>query len=172
VFDVRTQLEQIDATMSRQRLFAALTSAFGLLAVVLACVGIYGIMANTVASRVAEIGLRMALGAGRRQVLLMVLRETMPLAVLGVVLGIAAAAWLTRYIAGLLYELTPLDAPTALAAVLLMLVIALVAGWWPARAAASSIRCRRFATSDTRHSWDPSGLPPANSAVVSGRFNV
>ena len=135
VFDVRTQIDQIDATLSRQRLFAALTSAFGLLALVLACVGIYGIMANSVASRIPEIGVRMALGAGRPRVLLMVLRETISLAGLGILLGIGAAAWLTRYIAGLLYELKPLDPMVAAGAVLLMLAIALLAGWWPARAA-------------------------------------
>jgi predicted permease len=132
VFDVRTQLEQIDATLSQQRLFAALTSAFGLLALLLASVGIYGVIAGSVASRIGEIGVRMALGAGRRQVLSMILRETVSLAGAGVIAGVAAAAAAARYVASFLYDVRPFDPITALTAVLLMLAVALLAGWWPA----------------------------------------
>ena len=137
VFDVRTQVEQIDATLSQQRLFAVLTSAFGLLALVLASVGIYGVIAASVASRTAEIGVRMALGAASRQVLTMVLRETVGLAMLGIVVGVVAAAGLARYIAGFLYGVTPFDPVTAALVVALMLCVALLAGWWPARLAAA-----------------------------------
>jgi ABC-type antimicrobial peptide transport system permease subunit len=135
ISDVRTQTEQIEATLSRERLFAALTSGFGLLALVLASIGIYGIMAYGVARRTSEIGVRMALGAQRRQVLLMILRETAVLAAAGVLIGIAAAAGLTRYVGSMLYGLKPSDPLTLGGAVLLMLGIALVAGWWPARKA-------------------------------------
>src|SRR6185295_9416976 len=83
VFDIRTQNEQLDATLSQERLFVALTSAFAVLALVLACIGIYGIMANSMARRTNEIGIRMALGAERRRVLLMILREVMLLAAIG-----------------------------------------------------------------------------------------
>jgi predicted permease len=93
VFDVRTQEEQIDATLSQQRLFATLTSAFGLLALVLASVGIYGIISGSVASRIGEIGVRMALGAGRAQVLRMILREAVGLAAVGIGIGVAVSAW-------------------------------------------------------------------------------
>ena len=135
VFDVRTQEEQIAATLSQQRLFATLTSAFGLLALVLASVGIYGIISGSVASRIGEIGVRMALGAGRSQVLRMVLREAVGLAVIGVSLGLAASAGLGKYVSSFLYELTPFDPITAAATVLLMLGVALLSGWWPARLA-------------------------------------
>ena len=133
IFDVRTQVEQIDATLSQQRMFAVLTSAFGLLAVILASIGIYGVIAGSVASRVPEIGVRMALGAEQRQVLMMILREAGTLGLLGVVTGVAAAALLVKYIASFLYNLTPFDPITAGSAVLLMLAVALVSGWWPAR---------------------------------------
>ena len=133
IFDVRTQVEQIDATLAQQRTFAALTSAFGLLAVILASIGIYGVIAGSVAARIPEIGVRMALGAQRHQVLVMVLREAMTLGVLGIVAGVGAAALLVKYIASFLYDLTPFDPITGGAAVLLMLAVAVISGWWPAR---------------------------------------
>ena len=133
IFDLRTQVEQIDATLSQQRMFAVLTSAFGLLAVVLASIGIYGVIAASVASRVPEIGVRMALGAGRGQVLTMILREAVTLGVVGIVAGGTAAAFLVRYIASFLYDLTPFDPVSAGSAMLLMLVVAVGSGWWPAR---------------------------------------
>jgi predicted permease len=135
VFDIRSQTEQIDATLSHERLFAALTSSLGFLALILAAVGIYGIMAYAVARRTSEIGVRMALGAQGRQVLAMILRETALLAGAGVVIGIAAAAGLSRYIRSMLYGLQASDPLTFAGAVLLLLVIALLAGWRPARKA-------------------------------------
>jgi predicted permease len=135
VFDVRTQSDQIAATMSQQRLFAGLTSAFGLLALVLAAIGIYGVIAGGVAARITEIGVRMALGAERGQVLRMILREAAMLAGLGLVIGLAAASGLVRQLTDYLYELTPFDPVTAAVSVALILVVALVSGWWPARAA-------------------------------------
>jgi ABC-type antimicrobial peptide transport system permease subunit len=136
VFDTRTQTQQIDATLSRERLFASLTSGFGLLALILASVGIYGVMAYAVARRTSEIGVRMALGAQRRQVLLMILRETALLTGAGAALGILAAMALTRTIGTMLYGLKPSDPLTFGGAVMLLLVVALAAGWWPARKAA------------------------------------
>jgi ABC-type antimicrobial peptide transport system permease subunit len=135
VFDVRTQIDQIDATLSQQRLFATLTSAFGLLALVLAALGIYGVIAGSVASRITEIGVRMALGAERRDVLVMILREAATLAAIGVAAGLAVASGLVRYVASYLYELTPFDPLTAGAAVALIVAVALFSGWWPARVA-------------------------------------
>jgi predicted permease len=135
VSDVRTQIEQIDATFSRQRLFAVLSSAFGLLALVLASIGIYGVIASGVVSRTGEIGNRRARGAARRQVLFLILRETFSLAGAGVALGLLAAAGLARYVESLLYGLEPFDPVTAGVAVGLMLAVAILAGWWPARKA-------------------------------------
>ena len=98
LIDVRTMTEQIQATMSGERIFAQLTSGFGMLALVLACIGIYGIMAYTVARRTGEIGIRMALGAQAGQVLRMVLREASWMALAGVTLGLGCALWLARFL--------------------------------------------------------------------------
>jgi hypothetical protein len=89
--DVRTQTEQIDATMQQERIFATLTAGFGVLALILAGVGIYGLMAYNVARRTNEIGVRMALGAQRSVIGRMVLRETFGLVLVGVVIGVPAA---------------------------------------------------------------------------------
>ena len=96
VFNVRTQSAQIDATIARERLFVVLTLAFGTLALVLASIGIYGTVAHSVARRTSEIGIRLALGADRRQVRLMILREASSPAVLGAAIGLAVAALLTQ----------------------------------------------------------------------------
>jgi len=136
VFDVRTQTQQIEATLSRERLFATLTVAFGVLALMLACIGIYGVMAHNVSRRTAEIGIRVALGAHRADVLLMILREASWLTLLGVTLGAAAAAWLARYVKAMLFGIEPADPLTIACAIGLMLLVALFAGWLPARRAA------------------------------------
>lgn len=134
VFDIRKQTEQIDATLSHERLFAALASGFGLLALILAAVGIYGVMAYAVARRTSEIGVRLALGAQTAQVLRMILREAAFLAA-GFTIGILASVGLTRYIRGMLYGLTPVDPVSLCGAILLLLLVVLAAGWLPARRA-------------------------------------
>jgi predicted permease len=133
--DIRTQTEQIEDSISQQRLFATLTAGFGVLALVLACIGIYGIMAYNVARRTSEIGVRMALGARTRQVLWMVLRESSSLALFGVALGLATAFGLTRFVRSMLYGLQPTDPATLIPAALLLLAIAIAAGYGPARRA-------------------------------------
>jgi predicted permease len=134
--DVRTQQEQIDATMQQERVFAALTAGFGVLALSLACVGVYGVMAYSVAQRTNEIGIRLALGAMPRQVLSMVLREAWWLSFGGIAVGIGAALLLARLVKSLLYGLQPND-PVALAgAGLLLILVGLSASWIPARRAA------------------------------------
>jgi predicted permease len=135
LIDVRTMTEQIKATMSGERIFAQLTSGFGLLALVLACIGIYGIMAYTVARRTGEIGIRMALGAEAGQVLRMVLREASWMALAGVALGLGSALWLARFLGAMLYGLKPSDPPTLAGAAVLLLLIALLAAFGPARRA-------------------------------------
>jgi predicted permease len=132
LMDVRTQRQQIDATISQQRVFASLTAAFGILALALACVGIYGIMAYAVSQRTNEIGIRLALGAGRRQVRSMVLKEAGWLAGVGVVCGVVVARWLGRLTKSMLYGLQPSDPASLVGAAVLLLGVALLAGWVPA----------------------------------------
>ena len=136
IIDIRTQKEQIDSTLQMERTFAALTSGFGLLALALACVGIYGIMAYTVAQRTNEIGIRLALGAKPGQVRGMILRESTWLAIAGIVAGTGAALGLTRLVKSMLYGIQPWDPATVVGGVLVLLAVALAASWIPARRAA------------------------------------
>jgi predicted permease len=133
LIDVRTMSEQIRSTMSGERIFAQLTSAFGVLALVLACIGIYGIMAYTVARRTGEIGIRMALGAQAGRVLTMVLREVSWLAFAGIAVGIGGALWLAHFLSAMLYGLKPSDPLTLASAASLLMVVAILAGFGPAR---------------------------------------
>jgi predicted permease len=133
--NIRTQHQQIAATMQQERMFASLTAGFGILALVLACVGIYGIMAYTVSQRTNEIGIRLALGAAREQVRTMILRETGWLAISGVVIGLMVSVVLIRFVKSMLYGLRPTDPLTLGGSVLLLLLMALVAGWAPAHRA-------------------------------------
>lgn len=133
--DVRTQTEQIEATVSQQRTFAVLTGAFGVLALVLACIGIYGLMAYEVARRTNEIGIRMALGAQGGQMLSLVLGEASWLAVAGIGTGLGAALLLTKYVKSMLYGLTPTDPWILIGAATLLLAVALLAGFGPAKRA-------------------------------------
>lgn len=124
--------EDLASAMSVQRFNASLLSAFALAAVVLAAIGIYGLMAYAVTQRTREMGIRMALGAQQRDVLRLVLRQGMLLAGIGIVLGLGGALAATRLLASLLYGVTPTD-PTTLAGVVLLLgVVALFACWIPA----------------------------------------
>ena len=132
LIDIRTQQQQIDATTQQERTFATLTSGFGALALLLACVGIYGIMAYTVSQRTNEIGIRLALGAVRGRIRAMVLRETGVLAGLGVVIGLAVTLGAVRLVKSMLYGMTATDPATFLGAAVLLLGVALVAGWVPA----------------------------------------
>ncbi len=137
ILEVRTQTQQIEATLTNERVFATLTSGFGILALILASIGIYGIMSYTVSRRTNEIGIRMALGARSAAVLQMVLRETLLLALLGIAIGLAASAALTRLTATMLYDLKPTDPLTFIAAALLLTLIALASGLIPASRAAA-----------------------------------
>ena len=134
--ELRTQREQIDENMQTERMFGALTAGFGVLALALACVGIFGIMAYSVANRKNEIGIRMALGAQPRQVRGMILRESTWLAVAGIIAGGGAALLLTRLVKSMLYGIQPYDPATMAGGVLTLLAVALAASWIPARRAA------------------------------------
>lgn len=137
VTDLRTQREQINATLQIERALAALTSGFGLLALALACVGIYGIMAYAVVQRTNEIGIRLALGARPGQVRSMILRESTWLALVGIVAGVGGALACARLVKSMLYGVTANDPVTIAAGIGLLLFVALGATWVPARRAAS-----------------------------------
>ena len=137
LIDVRTQRQQMDAAMQQERVFVAMTSSFGMLALALAAVGIYGVMAYSVANRTNEIGIRLALGAQRAQVLAMILREATWISLTGVVAGLGAALMLARLIKSMLYGLQPADPVNLLSGAVLLLAVGLAASWLPARRAAS-----------------------------------
>jgi ABC-type lipoprotein release transport system permease subunit len=135
--NVRTQQEQIEADLHDERLFVTLTSGFGVLALVLAAVGIYGVMAYAVARRTREIGIRLALGAVPRQLLAMVLREASWLSAMAVAIGVGTSLLLSRLLKSMLFGIAPDDPATLCGAALLLMMVALAASWIPARRAAS-----------------------------------
>ena len=135
LYDVRSQREQVEETLFQERLFARLTGFFGALALVLGCIGVYGVMAFAVTRRTREIGIRMALGANRSEIVGMVLRETLALVAIGVVLGVLAALEASRVVASFLFGLKPNDPLTIAGAALLMVAAAAFAGYVPARRA-------------------------------------
>lgn len=131
LFDFWTQQTQIDFSIRQERLFANLVSGFGALALLLACLGIYGTLSYAVARRTPEIGLRIALGASRRDVIGLVLRESAGSVAVGVVLGVAGVAATARVIQSMLFGVTHYDLPTLLAALAVLVVSALAAAWLP-----------------------------------------
>jgi predicted permease len=136
LLDIRTQQQQIDSTMRPERIIANLTAGFGVLALVLASIGMYGIMAYTVSRRTNEIGIRMALGARPRVVLGMVLLEASKLVAIGIVAGTCAALGMGRLIASMLYGLKSWDPATLALSGTLLIGVAMAASWIPARRAA------------------------------------
>ena len=137
LMDLRTQREQIDAQMQQERIFAVLTTGFGVLALALACVGVYGVMAYSVANRTNEIGIRLALGALPQQVLGMVLREATWISLAGVLAGLGSALMLARLVKSMLYGLHPADPVSLISGAVLLIAVGLAASWLPARRAAS-----------------------------------
>jgi predicted permease len=137
IYGMKTLGGQLDETLSTERLIAALSAAFGVLATVLAAIGLYGVMAFVVARRTKEIGLRMALGAPQTQVLWMVLKETLFLLGLGLAVGIPSSYLLSRYVSSQLFGVTPTDVWTGVAALAILGVVATSAGFVPARRASA-----------------------------------
>ena len=135
VIDFRSFESQVDDAFSQQTMIATLTSFFGLLALVLASVGLYGVTAYSVERRTNEIGIRMALGAERGRILGLVLREGGKLTLIGVVIGIVAALGLTRLMRALLYGVSPTDPVTFVGVAILLMAVALMACYIPARRA-------------------------------------
>jgi ABC-type antimicrobial peptide transport system permease subunit len=135
VTNVKTLAGDIDQTINQEIVFARLCSAFAILALVIACVGLYATMAYAVARRTGEIGLRMALGARRGAVIWMVLREVCLLAAVGLALGVPAALVLSRLVAAFLFGMQPNDTRALALAAATLLSAILVAGYGPARRA-------------------------------------
>jgi predicted permease len=137
VSDMRTMEEVVSATETSRRFNTGILTAFAAIALALALLGIYGVLAYSVTERTREIAIRMALGASRQAVLAHTMRNALALAGVGVVLGLAASAGLTRFLSSLLYGVKPLDAGAVLGAVLVLGICAAAAGFIPARRAAS-----------------------------------
>jgi ABC-type antimicrobial peptide transport system permease subunit len=133
--NIKTQQQEVDETQEVERAFAAVCGFFGLLALVLASIGLYGIMSYGVTRRTNEIGIRMALGASGVNVVRMVMRESLVLVSLGVGIGLAGALAGARLMTGFLYGMQPHDPSTIFAAVALMLGVAGFAAYLPARRA-------------------------------------
>jgi putative ABC transport system permease protein len=139
LFNVAPLDSIVSNRMSQPRLYAVLLGTFAGLAGVLACVGIYGVMAHAVGQRTREIGIRMALGAAPARVLRMVMAQSLSLATPGIILGLAAAVALSRVFRGLLFAIEPLDVGTYLVVTLLFLVVVAVAAYLPCRRATTVV---------------------------------
>jgi ABC-type antimicrobial peptide transport system permease subunit len=127
---------RVSATLTRERLLAILSAAFGGLALLMACIGLYGVTAYSVSLRRAEIGIRMALGATRGRVYRLILGRLGILVIGGILAGVAAAAWLSGFVATLLHDLAPRDPLALLGSAVTLALVAAVAGWLPAHRAA------------------------------------
>jgi ABC-type lipoprotein release transport system permease subunit len=136
LMNVSTQMEQIEARFSQELLFAQAYALFGGLALLVAAVGLFGVMSYSVARRANEIGVRMALGAQRLDVVRMIMRESTLLVAAGVVIGVGAALASSRLVAALLFGVRPTDARTIALAVVVLLGVSTLAGYLPARRAA------------------------------------
>jgi ABC-type lipoprotein release transport system permease subunit len=138
--------EMARASLTRERLLSMLASFFGVLALLLACIGLYGIMAYGVMRRTREIGIRLAVGASRRSVMWMVLRETLIVVTIGVIAGAIAVVPATQALRNQLFGVTPADPASLVIAIVLLVVVAAIAGYMPARRATridplSALRC-------------------------------
>jgi ABC-type antimicrobial peptide transport system permease subunit len=132
VYDVKTLQGQLDETLLTDRLIALLSGGFGLLATLLASIGLYGVMAFIVARRRKELGIRLALGAEPSGVLWIVMREVLLLLTIGLAIGIPSAIGLGRYVSAQLYGIQPNDPWIAVATVVLLAVVSVAAGLIPA----------------------------------------
>jgi predicted permease len=134
-FSVRPLADDVDAALMRERLVARLSGFFGALAVFLSAIGLYGVTAYRAAERRTEIAIRMALGAQPTQVIGLVLRRSLGLVVIGIALGLATAAAVTRYLEALLFGVTPVDPATFIGVSLILVAVAAGASFMPARRA-------------------------------------
>jgi predicted permease len=135
LFDVRTQSQQIEQALFQERLMSRLSSFFACLALILACIGLYGLLSYEVARRTRELGIRMALGAQRRELIRLVVRRGLLLALFGAAIGTGAAMAVTRLMSAMLYGVRPYDPATFAGVCILLVLVALVACSIPARRA-------------------------------------
>jgi predicted permease len=135
VHDVRTVDEQVNRSLVNERLIASLSSVLGMLATLLAMVGLYGVMSYTVARRTREIAIRMAFGARAERVASLIVRDMLALIALGVLLAMPALWWLHRYVASQLYQVRPSDPATIVASIAVLLCASALAVWVPSRRA-------------------------------------
>jgi putative ABC transport system permease protein len=138
--------DAVQRSLSRDRLVARLSAAFGILGILLASIGLYAAIAHSVSTRTREIGIRIAIGAKARDVIWMVLRESLRVTTIGVLIGLPAAIAGSRLIGSLLFEVSPSDPPTLAVSAAVLALTGASAGWWPARRAArldpsSTLRC-------------------------------
>jgi putative ABC transport system permease protein len=136
LFQVQTLKQRVGASVAQARFLTLLLALFAAVAVLLAAVGIYGVVAYAVAQRTRELGIRMALGARGDDVLWLVLRQGVALAAAGTAIGLAGALLTTRALGRLLYQVTPSDPAILLAGTLALIAVASLASWLPARRAA------------------------------------
>jgi len=135
ITEVRTLAEQVDGSLVAQKLMARLSSFFGLLALLLASIGIYGVLSYAVARRTSEVGLRMALGAKASNVVCLVMRDVVALVTVGLAIGVPAAVALERLVSTMLFGLTNVDAVSIATAVTVLVAVSGVAAYLPARRA-------------------------------------
>lgn len=133
VIKVRTMEENIATSIAQPHFRTTLLTIFGIIALIMATVGIYGVMAYSVAQRRREMGVRMALGAGPREIFKLIFRQALTLTIVGIILGLIAAAVLTRFMASLLFEVPALDPLTMISVSLALLIVAMAASYIPAR---------------------------------------
>jgi predicted permease len=136
LFDIRTQSEMVDRLLFNERLVARLSGLFAVFALVLVCIGLYGLLSYEVSRRRREIGIRSALGAHQRDLLCLVVGQGIALLLVGAAIGVAAALGVTRYLQSMLYGVRPSDPLTFVATALLLVVVGLLACYLPARRAA------------------------------------
>jgi predicted permease len=146
VFEMQTMDQTVDEALFNERMLALLSASFGLLATVLAAIGLYGVMSYTVSRRTREIGIRIALGAERPAVVWMVLREVALLTVVGIAIGVPGALGLSRFVRSQLYGIEPSDPMTLVIAAATLGAVGLFAGYLPARRAAGvqPVRALRY----------------------------
>jgi ABC-type antimicrobial peptide transport system permease subunit len=135
VSEMKTLDKQQEESLITERLVASLSTAFGILATLLATIGLYGVMAYMVAQRTREIGVRMALGAATGDVVWLVMREVLQLVAIGILIGLPAAWGLTRFAKSQLYGIQPNDALTIVLATAGIALVAILSGYIPARRA-------------------------------------